>query len=141
MVGEIKQFDQNTNRQSFDVELEIYTDACTYAPDDCGFNYFKMAQSDSIKNSIEKSTHVFDLSLHPNPTNNNCTLTLVGYKDRKIDIFVLDQSGKFILTKNIDIVEKDKYEIDIESQSWSKGVYIVRVGSEENTWAIKLVKE
>ena len=92
-------------------------------------------------NLVEKEKNVYDLSLHPNPTTQNSTLTLIGYNDRKANILVLDQTGKIIFTKTISKVENEKTEVEIESRNWTNGIYIIRVECNENTKAIKLVKE
>jgi hypothetical protein len=128
--------------KKYKTELEFYTAPCEWTEEQCGFNYFKMANSNqSTNNLVEKEKNVFDLTLHPNPTSQNSTLTLIGYSNRKADILVLDQSGRIIFKKNISNVENEKAEVEIESKNWSKGMYIIRVASQESTKAIKLVKE
>ena len=126
----------------YNTELEFYTAPCEWTEEQCGFNYFKMVNSrTSTNNLVEKEKNVFDLSLHPNPTTQNSTLTLIGYKERKANIIALDQTGKIIFTKTISKVENEKAEVEIESRNWTNGIYIIRVECNENTKAIKLVKE
>ncbi|MFY8069167.1 MAG: T9SS type A sorting domain-containing protein [Flavobacterium sp.] len=141
---ETETYDFNSSGQKIksNTELEFYTAPCEWTEEQCGFNYFKIASSNtSTNNLVEKEKKVFDLSLHPNPTTQNSTLTLIGYNDRKANILVLDQTGKIIFSKTISKVENDKAEVEIESKNWTNGIYIIRVECNENTKAIKLVKQ
>ena len=124
------------------VEVEFFNTDCDMSQSQCGFNYFKMANANQkTDNLVEKEKNVFDLTLHPNPTTQNSTLTLVGYNDRQANILVLDQTGKIIFSKTISKVENEKVEVEIESRNWTNGIYIIRVECNENTKAVKLVKE
>jgi V8-like Glu-specific endopeptidase len=124
-----------------DVELEMYTAPCQYTEEECGFNYFKMASAGKISNLVELEKESTEIIIHPNPTTQNSTLTIIGYQDKKVEILVLDQSGKTIFSKTMSKVESKEATIDIESRYWAKGIYIVRVTNNQDTKALKLVKE
>jgi hypothetical protein len=132
-----------TSGSSQNVELEIYTKPCISVEEECGFNYFKMANAGSNSNStfVEKEDKNTEITINPNPTTNNSTLTLIGYQDKKVDILVLDQSGKTIFSKTISKVESKEQTAEIESKDWTNGIYIVRIVSNQDTKALKLIKE
>jgi hypothetical protein len=122
-------------------ELEFYTSDCEWTEDKCGFNYFKMASAGKNSNLVEFENESTEIKIHPNPTTQNSTLTLIGYQDKKVAVLVLDQSGKSIFYKTISKVESKQQILEIESRDWSNGIYIVRVMSNQDTKSLKLVKE
>nr|MCU0351387.1 serine protease [Flavobacterium sp.] len=117
IIGEVELYDDIANRPSKNVELEIYTKPCTYVEDECGFNYFKMASDVKNSNLVEVENKSTEIKIYPNPTNQNSTLTLIGYQDKKVEILVLDQSGKTIYSKSISKIEAKEQTTEIESRN------------------------
>lgn len=76
------------------------------------------------------------LSIYPNPVTNTLTINIDKLAaDLTIDIVNIE--GKVVYTNN----NITNTKLVVDSRSWSKGVYAVKIYNNENTQTIKLIKE
>lgn len=76
-------------------------------------------------------------AIYPNPTNGNFVLEMNNTKEDNIRIAIYDMTGKIVYRKAV----KDKHiRQQIDMQTEAKGVYFIKLRSEQNTATYKLMK-
>lgn len=87
---------------------------------------------DEYKNSI-------GFSFYPNPSNGK---SFVGFKNtlkQNIELSIFDISGKLILNENR-IFEEGEQSLEINTQDWSNGVYLLQMKTEEGLLSHRILK-
>lgn len=81
-----------------------------------------------------------DLSVFPNPTRGNSTLSFNLLKSGKVSVRIYNLAG--VLVKSIDVknVEKGAQTLDIDSDQLSNGTYIVKFSSNGYDESVKFIK-
>ena len=88
--------------------------------------------SDEYKNSI-------GFSFYPNPSNGK---SFVGFKNtlkQNIELSIFDISGKLILKENR-IFEEGEQSLEINTQDWSNGVYLLQMKTKEGLLSHRILK-
>jgi hypothetical protein len=76
-----------------------------------------------------------DVIIYPNPVVSNFSIDLVANSDEKLILSVLDIQGKILKTQVLQTLKgTNRFEIDIESLS--TGIYIVRLANENGTYKV-----
>jgi 1,4-alpha-glucan branching enzyme len=111
-----------------------------------GFNYYRIKQVDKEGNYQYSSTQRISLNdiikrwnLYPNPAKNNTSLyALNNYKNAAIS--VSDLNGRIIYRTAINNIKANQ-QITIPLQQLSKGIYVIKITTEQGTDTQKLVVE
>lgn len=80
------------------------------------------------------------VSLYPNPTNNNASITLNLEKSSSVSISIYNSNGVLVASKNYGSLNGG-ISLPIEMSNFSKGLYFVNINIDGNTTAVKLIKE
>ncbi len=83
-------------------------------------------------NNINQSTLAGDLIIFPNPTSGLVELSFRDFENDTYTIGIYDLTGKLILKNKVDIHEKAQ-SVNLDLNSTSKGMYIVKVESNKGT--------
>ena len=88
-------------------------------------------------NPIQTQTNI---QVFPNPTTNNVNLIIENYKAQgEIQIQVVDLMGKQVLDLGNFTLNQNKFELQIHSQNFTKGLYFIRVNGviQQSTLLVK----
>lgn len=91
----------------------------------------------NITVGIDAKAFFNEISLHPNPTANQATLTLDAKSNRELTMNILDITGKQISSTTTNIKE-GKNEFVIETENLSSGVYFIQLQTENAVQTLKL---
>ena len=94
----------------------------------------------SVDEQIETNRGI---SVYPNPTLNQSTISLTGYDNSNVDINVYDIMGKAVINVHSGLILTDHYTNSINLENLSQGLYFIKVSSTDNSIGetIKLIKE
>ena len=115
--GETSQLLQNITEGDFWVELTSY-DGCTYISGVVSVDFTSIEGFDLSETSF---------SLYPNPTAGEFSIRLSGVEEEKINVQVLDLSGRIIFSQTFVTINKSLEEKII--LKGLPGIYMVRVDS------------
>ncbi len=79
-----------------------------------------------------------NLSIYPNPAQNDLTIDIAAYKNEAVVIEFLDFSGKKILTHTLNQNHADKEKVDIANLA--SGIYMVHIRSNAMSTTTRFVK-
>ena len=77
------------------------------------------------------------VNIYPNPVKNNLYIQKQNGSNTNTSIVITDASGK-VVYQNISSLSTT---LDIETSTWSRGVYFVKVNSNEGSSTVKIVKD
>jgi hypothetical protein len=80
-----------------------------------------------------------NVSLYPNPTANNTTLSITTGNDQNVNINVYDVAGRNVMTLNNKAISAGVNTIDLNTTSLQDGVYFVEMSSDSKTTTLRLV--
>jgi hypothetical protein len=95
--------------------------------------YTKSCKSLATKEFEDRN---INFSIYPNPVKDKLTISLIDFTKR-FSISVYDLHGRKIETKDFE----NKKNVTLETNKWSKGIYILEVEAEEKKTRIKFQKE
>lgn len=98
--------------------------------------YFRTSTSAGI-NEINSS--ISAISLFPNPTKNNTTLTLDLLQNETISISVMDIMGRRVYSETMTNIAAGNHIIHLNTENWANDVYNVNVSTPDGTTSRKLV--
>ncbi len=75
-----------------------------------------------------------DVSFYPNPSNGICFLKLTSLTDQSIEIAVTDVMGKVVASQR-ETLSQGNVRLNFDFSTLDKGLYFVRIGSENGTHA------
>lgn len=90
--------------------------------------------------AVSKQKEEILIDIFPNPASNNLTLTFNGTSKNYTNLQVVDISGKKIIELN-DFNIEDKEKINLDITDLKKGVYFIRLTSNEKSIFKKVIKE
>ncbi|MDD5569635.1 MAG: T9SS type A sorting domain-containing protein [Bacteroidales bacterium] len=92
--------------------------------------------------SIKEQTDIFNITAFPNPFNNNITITYELNKNQEVEIKLSDVLGKEMIIKNStnQIAGKHSITINAEAMGLAKGIYILKIRTENNENIIKVIR-
>lgn len=95
----------------------------------------------SSSSLMDQETIFYNAQLIPNPTNNNTSLNVVSATETKASLVVTDLLGKIIDRKENILIGTGENQIDINTSSFSNGLYFVTLTSNQSQITQKLIKE
>lgn len=98
--------------------------------------YFKSAQQHSPPKS--KSDFFTTFSLHPNPSTSLTTLTIQNPSSEQASVRVYDLVGREVYSQDMKDVSASNNKVEISTDGWQTGLYIVKVIHGEVEKSIKL---
>lgn len=84
-------------------------------------------------------TDITEINTFPNPMNNNGTISFKLKERNNVDIFVMDLTGKIVLTKNLGEMNAGNIDTNINVAELASGSYIVMIKAGDETGTDKLV--
>jgi hypothetical protein len=81
----------------------------------------------------------FDVSLYPNPADNNINLNINLYNDAEVSIAIIDVIGHLVLTDKV-ILQAGNQILNYSIYNLPKGLYLVHIQSGNESRVIKLLK-
>ncbi len=136
-IGEITG-NENTNQPSFYQFID---------PNPQLISYYRLRQVDFDKKTelshiitlIRKELSKPNLKISPIPFKNSFNIDYNSFIDEKIDIIIIDITGRIILTKSI-FATKGENCFHIDSSKFPKGYFFVKLTASNNTFTKKIVK-
>jgi len=129
---------------STEIAISIYDgyDNANYGLIDfSAFNNCKFVfDSSSFCNSEDTPTNVFQtiqpsyFKIFPNPTDN--TFFIVLSESTALDLTITDMTGRIVYSQR-----SNSSKLEIDSSSFSGGVYLIQLSTKENTYSSKLIKK
>ncbi|MFZ4797024.1 MAG: T9SS type A sorting domain-containing protein [Bacteroidia bacterium] len=95
---------------------------------------FTLGYGLSVLSQITKT-----LVAYPNPCNENIFVQLPTQLSQEATIEIVDLTGKVLATKSID--SKSLNEVSVNTNSLTKGIYILKLTTENETFIQKIIKE
>jgi len=80
-----------------------------------------------------------DISMYPNPTSGNATLTLNSSDNQNVSIRVYDLSGRNVLMINNQSLNSGKNTVRLNTENLNNGVYFVEVSSNSQSSTLRLI--
>ncbi len=81
-----------------------------------------------ISESVPEN-NLIDVTVFPNPAHNNLTVSFNASKENTGRIFILDLSGRELITRNLTVKEGENIS-ELDVSDLSKGIYVVAIESE-----------
>jgi hypothetical protein len=129
----------NSNR-STGVEQHVSYDV---KPDE-GDNFYRirLVQLDgtvlfSAIKMVQFST-LSDITIFPNPVENDINIALKGYTGKNVDIFLYDMQGKSLVEEHLTAFQKEFYTFSLQDKT-PMGQYMIRVKAQGKRDVIKMV--
>lgn len=124
-----------TNGQSKLIRWRVVAKSGTYAQmSDTVVTTFTLGYPISIKPNL-----VSNLVVYPNPVKDEFTLRLPTNCDNNIQLEILDIAGKVIINEKVNTANLN--EINVPCQQLNKGLYLVRLMSNNLVFTKKIIKE
>lgn len=81
-----------------------------------------------------------DASVYPNPASDMTTISFVNSQDQNVTVELMDAQGKLLETiMEKSLVGEGRHEINYSTSSLSKGVYMIRVYSDNESRVIRMI--
>jgi hypothetical protein len=93
----------------------------------------------NVNVSVSEVEGFDQLTLYPNPTSNNFNIQWNSLSNERVQIRITDIAGKVIYS-NAHTVNEGMNLIEIDSQTWSSGYYMVELNVNDVVGRMKLVK-
>ena len=90
----------------------------------------------TIATGINENSFASSIKLFPNPANNHLTISL-GSNNKKVEVTIADITGKIIYTTTA----TDTHKIEVNSEDFAAGVYVVQIQTADFIGTKKLVVE
>ena len=87
---------------------------------------------------VPKSDFLTTLTLHPNPSTSLTTLTIENPSAEQASVRVYDLVGREVYSQNMKDVSASNNKLEISTDGWNTGIYIVKVIHGEVEKSIKL---
>jgi len=79
------------------------------------------------------------INIYPNPTNGKIQIELNGMEDGIFDITIFDLLGKIMYQNNFSKIGNMSFSYDFSG--YNRGVYLIRINSENNNYTTKVIVE
>ena len=141
-VGTVKAAGNSNTYQSY-----LFTDAGAKALIATGTMYYRLAMYDrdghmeySKVVSVSNNNDV-DVSLFPNPFNNQLVLNINSNEAGNVTVAILDINGKQQYSSSIAVSKGSNTKVLEGFEGLSSGIYFARINSETSVKVIKLIKK
>jgi hypothetical protein len=94
---------------------------------------------DPTGSSIEENINSYDLRVYPNPSSDQITFELIGFKNNDVSLSVFDLSGKMILSKNYSI-DNNLLKSVVPINDLADGLYMVMLKTKDEVVVRKFIK-
>jgi hypothetical protein len=90
----------------------------------------------TIATGIIENSFASSINLYPNPADNHLTIAW-GSNNKKVEVTIADVTGKIIYTT----IARDTQKVEMNTEDFAKGIYVVQIQSGELIGTNKLVIE
>jgi hypothetical protein len=112
-----------------------------------GISYYRLKQTDFNGNfeyfdpiAVNVKDNFNDVSVYPNPVNGNAFVSFSSKNDVEQILSIQDVAGRIVYQKLV-VIGKGNNKINLEITSFSKGMYFVKMGNNEDGFLVKFIKE
>jgi len=98
--------------------------------------YFKTSVTAGLS---EMGNAISSISLFPNPTKNNTTITLELIQNETVSISVVDVMGREVYTESMTEIAAGNHTVNLNTENWASGVYNVNISTANGKTSRKLV--
>ncbi len=119
------------------VRLNVATDAVSFTVKDYAYNSIPdqpILAGQTVATGINENSFASSINLFPNPADNYLTIAL-GSNNKKVEVTITDITGKVIYTT----IATDTQKVEVDTEDFAEGVYVVRIQSAGFTGTKKLV--
>jgi photosystem II stability/assembly factor-like uncharacterized protein len=107
----------------------------------CGENGRILKSTSDISSVPSHASFSMNAAAYPNPFQNELHLVLNLEKATAIQITVLDLAGRIVLEQNFTETTQGENRISIENASFTSGMYLVRVTTENNSAILPVIRQ
>ena len=107
-------------------------------------NYYRLKQVDKDVKFTYSSVVIIAylggdkwVNIYPNPVKDNLFIQRQNGSNSNTNIVITDASGKVVYQS----VNSLSSTLEVQTSNWSRGIYIVKLNSDEGSSTIKIVKE
>ncbi len=90
----------------------------------------------TVATGVNENSFASLIHLYPNPANNHLTIAL-GSNNKNVEVTIADITGKIIYST----IERDKQRIEVNTQNFATGIYVVHIQSADFIATKKLIIE
>jgi hypothetical protein len=99
--------------------------------------YIDNIQIGEFVSAINEANNAIKISINPNPTNGISNLVFTNVSKSNISINLFDMTGKLVKNISNDIYSAGEHNIELNSTELAKGIYIIKVLQNEQTYTSK----
>ncbi|PLX06896.1 MAG: hypothetical protein C0596_14500 [Marinilabiliales bacterium] len=122
-----------TNTYGFEGEYEVWV----YVENTYCASADTMTIIVTICSDIDAALSAGRFEIYPNPTRENCQLSITNYSG-ELNYSVVDVQGKVIISKELNV--QSEFIEDITIEDLLPGMYFIRLNTETETINFKLIK-
>lgn len=117
----------------------VFTSTCTSTRGAINTTRSNIKSPSSVITGLKGNTaNSNNISLFPNPSQDNFTISLANKVNEKVSVDIVNALGQIVYSTNINDGNKS---ITVAASNWNTGVYFVRINSKEFHSVIKFVKQ
>lgn len=99
--------------------------------------YIDNIQIGEFVNDINEANNTIKISINPNPTNGISNLLFTNVSKSNININLFDMTGKLVKNISNDTYSAGEHNIELNSAELAKGIYIIKLQQNEQTFTSK----
>jgi hypothetical protein len=99
--------------------------------------YIDNIQIGDFSNAINEANNTINISINPNPTNGISNLVFTNFSKSNININLFDMTGKLVKNISNDNYSAGEHIIELNSTEFAKGIYVIKVQQNEQTFTSK----
>lgn len=99
--------------------------------------YIDNIQIGEFVSAINEANNAIKISINPNPTNGISNLVFTNVSKSNISINLFDMTGKLVKNISNDIYSAGEHNIELNSTELAKGIYIIKLQQNEQTYTSK----
>jgi hypothetical protein len=109
---------------------------------DAKTNYIYNANTTTITPLVigveENKAEDIEVSIYPNPAQNNSSVELNLVKDDAVTITVLSVMGQVVFTQTLSNLQAGKQTVSLNTENWATGIYNVNISTSNGNVSRKL---
>lgn len=112
-----------------------------------GISYYRLKQTDYDGNfeyfdpvSVSVYPNIEDINIYPNPTSENSFIEFTSSFDGILEVLIYDISGRIVFNNSFSMI-RGLNVLQLETSSFSQGMYYVNLSNNEENINLKLIKE
>lgn len=99
--------------------------------------YIDNIQIGEFVSAINEANNAIKITINPNPTNGISNLVFTNVSKSNISINLFDMTGKLVKNISNDIYSAGEHNIELNSTELAKGIYIIKLQQNEQTYTRK----